>query len=81
MQVLTGAKLDKATIIQFADIVKYEPGEMPGVNRDEMLAQLKLEGNRTRKDYGTAKGIYESMLKKASGCRKRPGVTWSIASP
>jgi hypothetical protein len=66
LQVLTGEKLDKATTINFADIVKYEPGEMPGVNRDDMLAQLKLENNKSRKDYETAKGAYANMLKKAS---------------
>ena len=67
LQVLTGEKLNKSTTIHFNDIVKYEPGEMPGVNRDEMLAQLKLESNKTRKDFETAKGVYSNMLKKASG--------------
>lgn len=67
LQVLTGEKLAKATTISFADIVKYEPGEMPGVNRDDMLAQLKLESNKTRKDYETAKGVYSNLLKKAAG--------------
>jgi len=67
LQVLTGEKLDKATTINYDDIVKYEPGEMPGVNRDDMLAQIKLENNKTRKDYETAKGVYATMLKKAAG--------------
>ena len=67
LQVLTGEKGDKATTISYADIVRFEPGEMPGVNRDDMLAQIKLESNRTRKDYETARGAYTAMLKKAAG--------------
>ena len=67
LQVLSGEKLDKATTISFADIVKFEPGDMPGINREDMLSQLKLESNRTRKDYETAKGVYVNLLKKATG--------------
>jgi hypothetical protein len=66
LQVLTGEKLDRATTISFADVVKIEPGDLPGVNREEMLSQLKLESNRTRKDYETAKGVYANLLKKAA---------------
>ena len=67
LQVLSGEKLDKATTIHFTDIVKFEPGDIPGVNRDDMLAQLKLESNKNKKDYETAKGVYSTMLKKATG--------------
>jgi tetratricopeptide (TPR) repeat protein len=66
LQVLSGEKLDKATTIHFADIVRFEPGDMPGVNRDDMLAQLKLESNKNKKDYETAKSVYSAMLKKAA---------------
>jgi hypothetical protein len=67
LQVLSGEKLDKVTTIRFADLVRFEPGDMPGVNRDDMLAQLKLESNKTKKDYETARGVYAAMLKKAGG--------------
>lgn len=67
LQVFSGEKLDKATTISFADIVKFEPGDLPGVNREDMLSQLKLEGNRARKDCETARGVYVNMLKKAAG--------------
>jgi hypothetical protein len=66
LQILSGEKLDKATTISFADIVKLEPGDLSGVNREDMLSQLKLENNRTRKDYETAKSVYINLLKKAS---------------
>ena len=66
LQVLSGEKLDKATTISFADVVKIEPGDLPGVNREDMLSQLKLESNRNRKDYETAKGVYANLLKKAA---------------
>jgi hypothetical protein len=66
LQVLTGEKLDKARTIRFADLVKFEPGDMPGVNREEMRAQLTLENNKNKKDYQTARGVYANMLKKAS---------------
>ena len=67
LQVLTGEKLDKATTIRFADLVRFEPGDMPGVNRDDVLAQLKLESNKTKKDYETARAVYAAILKKAGG--------------
>jgi hypothetical protein len=66
LQVLTGEKQDKATTISFDDILKIEPGDLPGVNREEMLSQLKLESNRSRKDYETARAVYQNLLKKAS---------------
>jgi hypothetical protein len=66
LQVLTGEKQDKATTISFDDIIRIEPGDLPGVNREEMLSQLKLESNKNRKDYETARAVYHNLLKKAS---------------
>jgi hypothetical protein len=67
LQVLTGKDLEKATTITFADLVRFEPGDMPGVNRDDMLKNVKLEANKTKKDYETARANYSAMLTKAAG--------------
>lgn len=49
-----------------ADIVKVIPGELVGVDRGDMLAQLSLEDKKTKKDYETARLAYKALLDKAA---------------
>ncbi len=48
------------------DLVKYTPGELPGLERGIVLAQISLEDKKTKKDYETAKLGYEDMRKKSA---------------
>jgi hypothetical protein len=48
-----------------ADIVKVSPGDMAGVDRGAVLAQLSLEDKKNRKDYETARLGYIEMIQKA----------------
>jgi hypothetical protein len=58
--------LDKKAIVTVApnDIVKIVPGEMEGLDRGIVMAQITLEDKKTKKDYETARLGYEDMLKK-----------------
>jgi hypothetical protein len=49
-----------------ADVVKYVPGDLAGVERAFVLAQITLEDKKTKKDYETARAGYQDMQKKAA---------------
>jgi len=54
-------------VVSPADIVRVIPGDLVGVDRGDMLAQLALEDNKkTRKDYEKAVLGYKAMLDKAA---------------
>ncbi len=58
---------EKLINLKYADIVKFRPGDLVGVNRDDMTPLLGLEDGKTKKDYEAAKAGYAALLKKAAG--------------
>jgi hypothetical protein len=58
---------EKKVVVTFApsDLVKFTPGELEGVERGLVLAQITLEDKKTKKDYTTAREGYVDMLKKS----------------
>ena len=68
---VTTEKTDKASEkvlpLKYVEIVKFRPGDLVGVDRDEMIAQLGLEDGKTLNEFKTAKANYDAMLRKASG--------------
>src|SRR5579872_3562689 len=48
------------------DIVRVVPGELVGIDRADLLAQISLEDKKTRKDNEGARLGYAAMLQKAA---------------
>lgn len=72
LRILGGEKLDKLILtLDPGDIVKFTPGDLPGVDRGAILAQLSSEEKKTKKDYEAARLGYADLLKKAASAPER----------
>jgi hypothetical protein len=65
LQVLAADGNKVLATIHYGDIVKFTPGDMPGIDRGAVLAQMGVEDKKTRKDYEASRDVYAEMLKKA----------------
>jgi hypothetical protein len=72
LRVMGGEKADKlVATLEPADLLKFTPGEMPGVDRSAILALVTSEDKKTKKDYEAARLGYSDLLKKAAGAPDR----------
>jgi tetratricopeptide (TPR) repeat protein len=62
LQLVTTDK--KATLLNFEDILRIEPGDLPDVDRISFKAAYNSEDKKTSKDYESARSIYSDLLKK-----------------
>lgn len=56
----------KAVLLNFEDILRIVPGELPGVDRLTFNSAFNAEEKRTSKDYESARTIYADLQKKAA---------------
>lgn len=63
-QIVSADKKVLATVAP-GDIVKHTPGEMVGLDRGLVMAQISLEDKKTKKEYETARVGYADLLKKS----------------
>ncbi len=61
-QVVSGEKGEKVVTVNPDDIVKFVIGDLPGVDRNSVLA---ASGKEEKKEYDGARTIYQDLLKKA----------------
>ena len=72
LRVMGGEKADKlVAAIDPADILKFTPGELAGVDRTAVLALISSEEKKTKKDYEAARLGYADLVKKAAGAPER----------
>lgn len=68
---IVGADGKLITTVSPADVVKVTPGDLPGVDRPAILAQISLEEKKTKKDFEAARLGYADMLKKAGSAPEK----------
>ena len=72
LRIISGPKGDKLlATIDPADVLKFTPGDLPGVDRNTILAQISSEEKRTKKDYEAARLGYSDLLKQSTGASER----------
>src|SRR5262249_25055642 len=72
LRVMGGEKADKlVATIEPADLLKFTPGELAGVGRSSIRAQVTGEDKKTKRDYEAARLGYTDLLNKATGAPDR----------
>jgi len=69
----------KATLLNYEDIVRIEPGELPDVDRFTFKAAFNAEEKKTTKDLESARSIYSDLLKKAKDPTARRHLEYRLA--
>jgi hypothetical protein len=69
----------KATLLNFEDILRIEPGDLPDVDRISFKAAFNSEDKKTSKDYESARTIYADLLKKAKDPTARRQLEYRLA--
>jgi len=69
----------KATLLNYEDILRIEPGELPDVDRISFKAAFNAEEKKTTKDLESARSIYSDLLKKAKDPAARRHLEYRLA--
>lgn len=69
----------KATLLNFEDLLRIEPGDLPEVDRISFKAAFNAEDKKTSKDYESARSIYTDLLKKAKDPTARRHLEYRLA--
>mgnify|MGYP000507141002 CR=1 FL=1 len=69
----------KATLLNFEEILRIEPGDLPDVDRISFKAAFNNEDKKTKKDYDAARTTYADLLKKAKDPAARRHLEYRLA--